>query len=218
MSDPGVWYARHTAPDGAAVLVGVLGTQFPADAVVELPWPPAHPEGWQGEAHVPAPGLPPSRVTLAPDVAPGAPHLWTVLLPAGDGDQVDLVTFSTRDFGDGAVVGRADFEALGIAWSNQVGALRWSPSTGVVAQLYVAPRFRRLGVAVKLFCLAAGIRAVLGWAPLTTDGRFTDLGEAWLRGTPAYWQRPVRRAWLPPMTPPGDTVGVPERNLVPDPA
>jgi GNAT superfamily N-acetyltransferase len=216
----GVWFGRHTAPEGGLVYVGVLGSSFPDGTVVDLPWPPVRPAGWQGEAYVPAPGRLPSRVLIGPDTVPGAPHLWVVPLQAGDGDQVDLVAFSTADFADGDVVGRAAFERLGLGWGDQVGAVRWSPSTGLVSQIYVTPRFRRRGVAVKLLNLAGGIRAAMGWAPLRTDGRFTDLGAAWLRGAPEYWQDriPDRTAQLPPMTPPEEAVGVPARNLVPDPA
>ncbi|WP_369255472.1 GNAT family N-acetyltransferase [Geodermatophilus amargosae] len=215
-----LWYARHAAPDGGAVVVGVLGGQFPADAVVDLPWPAAYPAGWHTEAHVAAPGRVPHRVGLSPEVAAGAPLLWLVLLHGGDGDQVDLVAFSTPHHPGGTVVGQASFEALGVSWSDQVGAVRWSPSTGLVAQVYVAPQHRRKGVARTLLPLVDAVRSAMDWAPLVSDGRMTDLGAALLAARPEHWRAraPRRTADLPPMTPPEDAVGVPERNLVPAPS
>jgi len=201
--------------------VGIADDSFDDGAVVELPGPPRRPARWQLEAHLPVPGGPPSRVLVSADVAPAAPHLWSVLMPAGsgEGDQVDLVAFSTPDHPTGAVVGRARFEALGLSWANQVAAVRWSSSTGVVGQVYVAPEHRRLRVASALLMTAAGIQVALGWASLCSDGRLTDLGDAWLTRAPAWWRTHVgtRVAWLPPMTPPARTNGVPRRNLVPDP-
>jgi GNAT superfamily N-acetyltransferase len=202
--------------------VGVADDAFDDGAVVELPGPPRRPARWQVEVHVPVAGRAPSRVLVSPDVAPSAPHLWTVLMPSGaeHGDQVDLVAFSTADHPAGTVVGRAGFEALDISWANQVGAVRWSASTGVVGQVYVAPEHRRLRVASTLLMVAAGIRVALGWPSLRSDGRLTDLGDAWLTRAPDWWRSrvPARVAQLPPMTPPARTDGVPVRNLVPDEA
>jgi hypothetical protein len=54
---------------------------------------------------------------------------------------------------------------------------------------------------------------------LQVDGRRTDLGEAWVSGKRDEWrmQIPGRTRWAPPMTPPEEAAGVPERNLLPDP-
>ena len=214
-----LWSARHTATDGGVVIVGTAGTEFPDGSVVSLPGPAVRPARWQFEATVPVPGSPPSRVAVAPDVAPRAPHLWAVLLPADRGDQVDLAAFSTDSFPDGTLVGPRSVEALGISWANQVAAVRWSPSSGVVGQIYVSPTHRRRGVATKLLMLAGGVRVAMGWSPLRSDGRLTDLGDAWLRRSPEQWQGRLtaRTAHLPAMTTPEEAVGVPARNLVPDP-
>jgi len=188
--------------------------------VVQLPGAPRRPAQWQVEVRQPVEGRPPTQVQVSPAVAPAAPHLWTVLLPsgAGHGDQVDLVAFSTTDHPVGTVVAREAFAASPLSWSNQVGAVRWSPSTGVVGQVYVAPEHRRLRIGSWLLMVAAGVRVSLGWTSLRSDGRLTDLGDAWLTRAPDWWRSrvPARVAQLPPMTPAGCTAGVPRRNLVPD--
>lgn len=210
-----LWYARHRAPGGGAVFVAVSGTEFPADTVVELPGPAVRPATWQCEAHVPVPGRAPTRVLTSQDVAAQAPHLWTVLGPAGDGDQLDLVAFSTADLPDGTVTGSDALTGAGPGWGDQVAAVRWSPSTGLVGQVYVAPQHRRRRVATKLLLVLAGVRVALGGPSLHSDGRLTDLGDAWLGRQPDWWREriPARTEHLPPMTPPAEAVGVPARAL-----
>jgi hypothetical protein len=191
-------------------------TDFGDGTVVELPGPARRPAGWVLEAHVPATGRAPTRVVVSPGAAPSAPHLWAVLMPAGPehGNQVDLVAFSTGDH----PLGRAGWESLGLDWSNQLGAVRWSVATGVVGQVYVAPAHRRLRIASKLLMMAAGTRVALGWPSLRSDGRLTDLGDAWLGRAPDWWRSrvPERSSHLPPMTPVDRRAGVPLRNLEPD--
>ena len=216
---PGIWYASHAVGRGR-VVVGIATPDFAAGSVVELPGPPRHPAGWQIEAQVPVNGRLPRRVLVSPEATPAAPLLWGVVAPAGAGrgDQIDLVAFSTADAPDGALLDPAAFARLHLSWGNQVGALRWSPSSGVIGQIYVAPAHRRRGVAAKLVLMAMGVRIAMGWATLGSDGRLTDLGDAWLSDAPAWWQRyiPARSAHLPPMTPDDEAVGVPSRNLLPD--
>jgi GNAT superfamily N-acetyltransferase len=170
--------------------------------------------------HVAGAGLVPHRVLLSDAVTPGAPLLWYVLLPvAGSPSEVDLVAFSTADRADGDVLSTAVFEALGIDWGNQVGAMRWDTASGMVRQVYVAPAVRRRGVASKLGWAVACIVHAQGWAPLQTDGVRTDLGEAWVTAKRDGWRVhvPERTTPAPPMTPPAEAAGVPTRNLVPDP-
>ncbi|MEU2349732.1 hypothetical protein [Modestobacter sp. NPDC049651] len=216
----GFWCARHRGPDGTAVLVGVAGDAFPDGTVLELPGPPARPAGWQFEAHAPAWGAAPSRVVTSQDVTAGAPHLWAVLTPLQDGDRVDLVVFSTADLDDGAVVGPAAVPALGVEWGAQSGAVRWSRSSGLVEQVYVAPAHRRHRVATKLLLMAGAVQGTTGGGWLHSDGRLTDLGDAWLTRQPEWWRGrvPARTAHLPPMTPAAEAAGVPARNLLPDQA
>jgi hypothetical protein len=213
-----IWFARHPAPEGGTVLVGTVGTEFPDGTVVELPGPATRPAGWQLEARVPVPGRLPSRVLVSQAAAPGAPHLWAVVLPAGEGDQVDLVAFSSTAFPDGAVVDRTMLDPAITGWGDQVGALRWTQSSGVIGQVYVHPAHRRRRVATKVAVMALGVQTALGWPALHSDGRLTDLGDAWLQRSAGWWHERLtdRTEHLPAMTPPEDTSGVPRRNLEPD--
>jgi GNAT superfamily N-acetyltransferase len=217
-----IWYAHHQSPgDPGYVVVGVAGGAFADGTVVELPLPARRPATWLAEVHVAAAGLVPHRVVVSDIATPGAPALWHVLLPAADRpSEVDLVAFSTADRADGDLLSAAQFETLGIDWGNQVGAMRWDTASGLVRQLYVAPEVRRRGVASKTGFAAVCIVRVQGWAPLRADGVRTDLGEAWVRGLPHRWRSdvPERTSTAPPMTPPAEATGVPERNLHPDPA
>jgi hypothetical protein len=213
-----IWFARYPAPDGGGVFVGTVGPGFPVGTVVELPGPATRPAGWQLEVHAPVPGRLPSRVLVSQTAAPAAPHLWAVVLPAGEGDQVDLVAFSSTAFADGTVVDRSRLDPATTRWGDQVGALRWSPGSGVVRQVYVHPAHRRRRVGTKMAVLAIGVQTAMGWTPLRSDGRLTDLGDAWLQRSPDWWRENLapRTADLPPMTPPADTSGIPLRNLEPD--
>jgi GNAT superfamily N-acetyltransferase len=215
-----LWYALHRAPgDPGFVVLGVASAEFADGAVVELPMPVRRPTGWVAEVHVAGPGRVPHRAVIADAALPGAPLLWYVVVPA-TGTEVDLVAFSTADRADGDVLDLPTFSGLGLDWDNQVGAMRWDTATGLVRQVYVAPAFRRLGVATKLGWAVACVVHGRGWAPLQADGRRTDLGEAWIAGRSDGWrvQVPERTEWAPPMTPPDEAVGVAERNLVPDPS
>jgi GNAT superfamily N-acetyltransferase len=202
------------------VVVGVAGDEFPDGSVVDLPAPASRPAGWVAEVHVAAPGQLPHRVLMSAVMAPGAPLLWYVALPAADAPaSLDLVAFSTRDRPAGDVLDAASFGALGLAWSNQVGAVRWETGTGLVQQFYVAPAVRRRGVGTALMAAALCVTQGRGWPELRADGRRTDLGEAWLTGVAigSWVDLPVRTEIPPPMTPPAEATGVPRRNLEPDP-
>ncbi|SDF61890.1 hypothetical protein [Klenkia brasiliensis] len=222
MSSPvgtAVWYARHAVPAGGVVLVSVAGPGFPDGTVVDLPGPPAHPAGWLAQAHVRDAGHVPVTVQVSPELAAGSPHLWFVLGPAGDGDAVDLVAFSTAALADGRVVGAGTLATAGVTWADQVAAVRWSPSTGLVSQVYVSPRARRRRIGTRVVVTADAVRSALGWAPLVSDGRVTDLGDAWLSAQSPAWRArvPAGGERPPPMTPADEAVGVPARQLVPDP-
>jgi GNAT superfamily N-acetyltransferase len=215
-----LWYARHHVPgQPGSVVVGVAGGEFPEGSVVDLPTPARRPAGWVTEAHVAGPGALPHRVLVSDLVAPAAPLLWYFAVPAPDVPAgIDLVAFSTTDQAEGDVLDAPAFDALGLAWGNQVGAIRWDAGTGLISQVYVAPTVRRRGVGTKLVAAAAGLTHGRNWPELHADGRRTDLGEAWVSGVraAAWLEVAPRTGTAPPMTPPADAVGVPTRNLVPD--
>ena len=115
-----------------------------------------------------------------------------------------LVAFAaTTGLPAGTVATSAQAAEVGIASSDQVGALRWLPGSGVVHQVYVAPVWRRQRVASTLMVAAERIRYVHGWPPLHGGEARTDLGHAMLEAVPAHWASRVlpRRSALPPMTP-----------------
>ena len=212
------WYGRYALPGGRAVVVSVGGPGFPDGTVVDLPGPPAHPAGWGFEAHIHDPGHVPVTVRVSPDLVPSSPHLWFVLGPAGTGGAVDLVAFSTAALDDGRVVGVDQLAVHGVTWADQVGAVRWSPVDGLASQVYVAPRFRRRGIATRLLVTADAVRFSQGWPALVGDGRMTDLGDAWLSAQPELWRArvPAGGERPPPMTPAHEAVGLPARLLVRD--
>ncbi|MFC8191956.1 hypothetical protein ACFUMH_09885 [Cellulomonas sp. NPDC057328] len=116
----------------------------------------------------------------------------------------------------GTVVTQADAARLGLRSADQVGALRWCPSTGQVLEVYVAPAHRRRRVAMFLLLAAEGTCAARGWPHLWGDGVRTALGEAMLRRLRYGVGRIGALTRLaPPMTPPSDAVGVPRRLLEP---
>jgi len=217
-----LWYAFHQVPGQPGhVVVGVASDEFADGTVVQLPPPVRRPSGWTTEVHVPGPGRFPERVIVADRLSPGAPLLWYVVLPTPDtASDVDLIAFSTDHRADGDVLDAAGFAALGIDWGNQVGALRWDAASGLARQVYVAPALRRRGVGTKLGGAAVAFARTSGWATVQLDGRRTDLGEAWLSAVrDRSWIRlPERTSSAPPMTPPTEAAGVPDRNLRPDPA
>ncbi len=218
--EPFRWCARHRVPgEPGYVVVGMATTEFADGTVVELPPPARRPHGWQFEVHVAAAGRLPHRVVVADGAGPRAPLLWYVVAPVAGSSEVDLIAFSTDDRPEGDVLDVAGFADLGIAWSNQVGALRWDTATGLGRQVYVAPTARRRGVGTKLGVAAVVTAAARGWAPVRVDGQRTDLGEAWLSSVwPTSWDDlPACSTVAPPMTPPAEAAGVPARNLVPDP-
>jgi GNAT superfamily N-acetyltransferase len=214
------WYARHhVSGQPGSVVVGVAGDEFPDGSVVDLPAPARRPAGWISEVHVAGPGALPHRVLVSDLVAPAAPLLWYVAVPApGAPANIDLIAFSTTDRVEGDVLDARAFDALGLAWSNQVGAIRWDRGTGLISQVYVAPTVRRRGVGTKLAAAATFLALGRDWPELRADGRRTDLGEAWVSGVQAgaWLEVAPRTETAPPMTPPPDAVDVPRRNLVPD--
>jgi len=214
------WYARRTiGPDGEFEICAVYSNEYPDGSVQEVPA-----------------GLPPTearpvifRAVYSPDGHPLVVKvteyaskrqlaLWYVSHPEPDADPVahTLIAFSTPDFGDGVFVQPAVLDTLGIDLAAQPGATRWWTDSGQFHQIYVAPKWRRKGVASKMILVAAAFGRGHGTPRLWGIGDYTDLGVAWMGG--AVWSAvvPPRTKRLPAMTPEPDAVGVPPRNLVPD--
>jgi len=215
-----VWYARRTiGPDGEFELYGIHNDEYPDSTVVEVPAALSASDArpivdraiYRADGH-------PLAVKVTEYASKNQPDLWYVSHPEPDADPVahTLIAFSTADFADGVVVQPAALDGLGIDRAGQVGAVRWWTASGQVHQIYVAPRWRRRGVASKMVLVASAFGLGWGWPRLWGSGELTDLGEAWIGD--ALWRArvPPRTKRLPPMTPEADAVGVPLRNLVPD--
>jgi GNAT superfamily N-acetyltransferase len=181
--------------------VAVLGEQFPAGTVVDQP-PGGRPGGWLMAVRADASG---SRVHGVEVALPDVPLLWYVELaePAASPPATTLLAFSDARFPEGTVLTAAEARAAGVGGEQQVAALRWWTGSGLAHQVYVSPRHRRRGLALKLATAAFGIQRVRGLPPLHGDGRRTDDGEAWTGGLPAHAASRVasRTHALPSMTP-----------------
>lgn len=207
MADPlHGWWARFPVEEepGSPARrwwVASLGDGFPAGSVVDHP-PGRRPEGWVLAVRADADG---GRVHRAEAALPGVPLLWYVELPEPEAapPATTLLAFSDARFPEGTVLTADQARAAGVASGHQVAALRWWTGSGLAHQVYVAPRHRRRGLALKLSMAAYGIQRVRGLPPLHGDGRRTDDGEAWAGGLPAWaaWRLAPRTHALPSMTP-----------------
>jgi hypothetical protein len=210
-----LWFARRPGPDGSMELTAVLGDGHPYRSVVDAEPGPKdvvlyrsfyRPDGTM------------TRAVVDPAITPRAPGLWYLEWPESELDPpaTNLIAFATPEFADGTIVDGERWEALGADVREQVAALRWWTRTGQVHQVYVAPQWRRCGIGNKIVLVGAASTIGRRWPSLWSGGETTDLGEAWVR--PAVWGTRVapRSRRIPPMTPPPDAVGVPQRHLQPD--
>jgi GNAT superfamily N-acetyltransferase len=153
-----------------------------------------------------------------------AAGLWWVEFPetSAKPPATALVAFEAPVVPPGSVVDVAGFTSLGVRNSDQVGAIRWWPSTGEVHQIYVAPENRRQGIGTALITAAWTYARLRGWPPLWGSGQRTDLGEVMVTrgaatGSPNFVSRTQPRTHrLPPMTPAERAAGLDRRLLEPD--
>jgi hypothetical protein len=130
-----------------------------------------------------ADGRPLLQVTK--EAAPHAPDVWYVAVPQRDLDppSFDLVAFRTDHVPPGTVIDNPSFMVLPVRTAEQVGAIRWVPSTAVVDQVFVVKDLRRSGLATKLVYAASAYHQHQGWGGrLHSDGRRTDLGQRFTAG------------------------------------
>ncbi|MGY1740171.1 MULTISPECIES: hypothetical protein [unclassified Blastococcus] len=205
-TSPVGWWARfpveeEPGPRPQRSWVAVLGGEFPAGSVVDHP-AGRRPAGWLVAVRADAEG---GRVHAVEVALADVPLLWYVELPEpGAGPAATtLLAFSDRRFAEGTVLTEAEARAAGVGGDQQVAALRWWTATGLAHQVYVAPRHRRRGLALKLAAAAYGLQRVRGLPALHGDGRRTDDGEAWAGALPAWaaWRVAPRAHALPSMTP-----------------
>lgn len=172
------WYVRHgsDAPSGRHEVDGWRGPGHPDGAVLDAD--AARTDGatrlWS--LRFDDEGRPIVRFPSLPGVAP----VWFCLLAQRPKDPmlVDLVAFDRPVLPPGTVVSDVDFPLLGIASSEQVGAVRWDRSTSIVRLVYVQPEHRRQQLASALVYAASAVHQSHGWVgALRSDGRRTDLGQ-----------------------------------------
>jgi hypothetical protein len=98
-------------------------------------------------------------------------------------DEAELVAFASDVVAPGTIVDRFTFATLGVDNSSQVAAVKWRPSTGVVAEVFVHREQRRQQLATLLLYSASAFHQSNGWpGALRSDGRRTDLGERFVTG------------------------------------
>lgn len=213
-----IWYARSAA-DSPATITAFVTADFPDGTVVDAQQLSgrdldALPSLWEARYEAG------SGLLLRVTVVGSAQRLWYVAIPEPDADPpaVTLVAFDTSHFPTGRVIDHAVFVPLPVRSDEQVGAIRWWPGTGQIHQVYVHPRRRRQGIATALV-YAASAHLIAAGSPhrIWASGDRTDLGEALAAGLPHPQRVRSRRRSIAPMTPAGDTAGIPERNLFPSP-
>jgi GNAT superfamily N-acetyltransferase len=148
------------------------------------------------------------------------PTLWWVEHPetSADPPAMTLMAFRAALVPAGTVIDQSRFRQLPLDSSDQLGAVRWWPSSGQIHQIYVAPEQRRQRIGTCLLAAAGAYVRVRDWPALWASGQRTDLGDALVtRGHPAIGARAEPRTHhLPPMTPRERAAGLPARLLEPD--
>lgn len=214
------WYAR-TREGEALVYRAYESVRHPAEALVDVEGEAEDACHLVWTATVDPEHARVARVVVAPAAARGAPAMWYVTLdePAAEPPALNLVAFTAPLLADGTVIDDRAFARIPVRNDEQVASIRWWPSTGVIHQIYVAPRHRRRHIGRKLAIVAAGYSAAMGWPLLRAGGARTDLGEALARHADPQWQHRIapRSAVMAPMTPEGQARGLPDRLLYPDP-
>jgi GNAT superfamily N-acetyltransferase len=198
-----VWWARahHTGGGGRLTLFAVLSAEFPAGTTVDLP-DTRRPARWQVAVRLDADG---QRVHAVEVNEPDVPLLWYVEVPdpTADPAATSLVAFSDSRQREGRLLTADEARDAGVSAAQQVAAVRWWPTTGLVHQLYVGAQHRGHGLARKVVQAAYALQACRGLPELHGDGRRTDLGEQWRRSLPdAISDRMASLSQvMPPMTP-----------------
>lgn len=89
----------------------------------------------------------------------------------------------------------------GVSNDDQLGAIRWYPDTGEIDQIYVAPAWRRHGIATALMGAAATYNRAIGKPLSWGDGQRTAEGEKWRNGIKWTHRTAGLTNLAPPMTP-----------------
>ncbi len=179
MSTPpaNIVYTRDAVIDG----VGFAVTARMTDAVSDGSYVDEPDERWPLLWRTTASDRGILNVWVADIVAPEAPDLWFVRVDETKASPpaVNLVAFASDVRPAGTVVNHYQFATMGVRSEEQAAAVRWYPRDGLVHQVFVDPKWRRLQVGTKLLYSAGGVHQSMGWAgKLHSDGRRTPAGDA----------------------------------------
>lgn len=118
-------------------------------------------------------------IALNPAALGAAPPMWFVMLPEPDLERpaVVLVGFATDHLPVGTVITDPMFFSMPVKNEEQSGAIRWWYEEGVIDEVFVAPDWRRRGVATALIYAVGAWQALHGHpVNIRSDGRRTELG------------------------------------------
>ena len=203
----GHWACRTVDADGTwLAYTGVRSTRYPDKTRVDLTEPDATEQIgedatcyilFDAERDI-------TQVRVSALAAPKAPPLWFAEIreSAAHPPAVHLMAFTGHGVREGALLDESRAAEVGVATSDQLGAMRWYPATGEVDQIYVKPEWRRHSIALALVTAVSTIASARDWPRLWGDGQRTDLGEQW-RSAQTWRDRAAPLTHVsPPMTPP----------------
>jgi GNAT superfamily N-acetyltransferase len=175
-----LWYVRDRFDEGRGrwVVRAFRGPRYP-DAVIVADEAPEL-DGAEPAWMVTGDAARRTVVAISERILPSPPAVWFVELRDRPGrpDEAQLVAFATDHLAAGTVIDGFAFAALPVENREQVGAVKWRPSSGVVVEVFVQPGNRRQRLATLLLGAADAIHQSHGWpGAIRSDGRRTDLGD-----------------------------------------
>ncbi|HYO35529.1 MAG TPA: hypothetical protein VER97_05605 [Geodermatophilus sp.] len=191
-----LWWARllRRGPGPTEYsLVAVNSDRFPDGTPVDMTAVDARgrrPAGWQVDVRYRAADGRAVRIEVAGELSDRCPPLWFAEVHHASSPLpcTSLLAFRGSAFRPGALVGPHELAAAGVAPTDRIAEVRWWTRSGLVDTVAVEPVYRGRGVARTLVTAAEGLRFLHGWAPLRSDGRLTDAGDAWLATAPPAWR------------------------------
>lgn len=185
----GRWYCRAIGTSGESLWFAMVSSdEYPEATYVDLP---------ENDAQRAAEGATPCYARydstgriIALEVTDFAtlkhPALWFVEVgePTDTPPATNLVAFTGHGMTTSRLVDPSELAEMTITSDDQVGAIRWYPSTGEVTQVYVQPEHRRLGAADTMIAAGVTLNAAAGNPLFWGDGQRTAIGERWLTTSP----------------------------------
>lgn len=200
------WHCWALDENGAATWFAVVESdRFPAREEVSLP---------QAEAAEMVAGATRAVASLDRDgevvsvsvhghAASRIPGVWYYEVPDPDAEPpaINVIAFDGHGVPPGSLLRGDDLGDPEVTGADQLGAVRWSPGTGLVDQVYVQPAARRQRLASALVAVVAALAGARQGSWPTGDSHRTDLGETWRNAQSWAAVAPERTHRPPPMTP-----------------